>query len=80
MKVKFRDIPIVLFFVSAVIISVIIFLGYEYIKWTDSNLEYFVSYLKNRPVKIPFWLSTVLVLLTNVCTLVFNIICEIVKL
>lgn len=63
----------------AALIALLIFLSYKYIVWTDGNLEYFVSYLKDRPVKIPFWVSAIIVCLTNVCTLLFNIICEIVK-
>lgn len=62
------------------VVAIVFYISYEYINWTDKNLEYFVSYLKERPVKIPFWISAVVVFLTNVCTLFFNIICEIIKL
>jgi len=67
----------------AVIIGIILILLvalYFFICWTDGNLEYVVSSLKDREVSIPFWISAIISILGSFAIFIFNIVCEIVKL
>lgn len=48
--------------------------------WTDSNIDYLMTYIKGRPVNCPFWLSALASIVGNGLTLAFNIGMEIFKL
>lgn len=66
--------------IALVVVITLALISYPYIIWTDRNLEYFLSYLKDQEIKVPFWISTVVVLVSNVLGLIFNIVCYLVKL
>jgi hypothetical protein len=62
------------------LVAIFLYFFYLYICWTDGNLEYVVSAIKDRSIIIPFWISAICTLLMNGFSLLFNIVCEIVKL
>ena len=62
------------------IIALIAYTFYLYINWTDSNLEYVLSHFKDHAVKVPFWISAIIALISNALGLIFNIVCYLVKL
>lgn len=47
--------------------------------WTDSNLDYWLSYYKGHAVHVPLWLATILSLVFNGLALFANLIAEIAK-
>lgn len=53
---------------------------YFFICWTDGNLEYVLSYFKERHIEVPFWMSAIIAIVGNGATLLFNIICELAQL
>jgi len=61
-------------------LSFLLFPVYLYFDWTDGNLEFVLSQLKGHEIKIPFWISSLIALLSNGLGLIFNIICWIWKL
>ncbi len=50
-----------------------------YVSWTDSNLDYAVSWLKDKPTNVPMWLSAIFAFIFNGVGLAFNIIVTILK-
>lgn len=61
-------------------ISVIPLVIYILGSWTDSNLEFWLSYYKGIPVSVPLWLSMLLSLVLNGVIVLLNLISEIVRL
>ena len=66
--------------IIAGIVALIAYPFYLYINWTDSNLEYVLSHFKAHEVKVPFWISAIIALISNALGLIFNIVCYLVKL
>ncbi len=66
--------------IIAGIVALIAYPFYLYINWTDSNLEYVLSHFKDHEVKVPFWISALIALISNALGLIFNIVCYLVKL
>jgi hypothetical protein len=48
--------------------------------WTDVNIEWVLSEWKDIPIKIPNWISFIVTIVFNGFTVLFNIICEVIKL
>ena len=48
--------------------------------WTDSNLEFWMSYFKGQAVEVPGWLSFAITVIGNAFILAANIIAELAKL
>lgn len=48
-------------------------------KWTDNNLEFWLSYFKGETVEVPYWISFVTTLILNGAALVLNILAELFK-
>lgn len=60
-----------------IIIPLIIFTLFA--MWTDRNLDYALTYIKDYPVDCPFWLSFIVSILAP-AALILNIICELARL
>lgn len=60
-------------------LTIIGIITYFFTLWTDRNLDYIVSYFKGHPVDVPMWLSFLTTVALNAVTLLFNVICEILK-
>ena len=50
------------------------------VNWTDSNLDWLLSSIKGREIDVPTWISAIITFVGNGFVLVFNIICELIKL
>jgi hypothetical protein len=48
--------------------------------WTESNLEWLLSLLKEQPVDVPFILALIISVILNWSVIVFNIIIELIRL
>ena len=48
--------------------------------WTDRSMDYALTWFKGVPVNCPMWLSTLVAIVGNGVTLVFNIAMEIARL
>lgn len=48
--------------------------------WTDSNLEFWLSYIAGHPVDVPYWISFLLTLVTSIFGVAGNLIMEVAKL
>jgi hypothetical protein len=48
-------------------------------KWTDSNLEFWLSHFKGEAVEVPYWISFVTTLVLNGAIIVINILAELFK-
>lgn len=47
--------------------------------WTQSNLDFWISYFKKEAVNIPYWIAFLLTALTNVFGIIGNIVMELAK-
>jgi hypothetical protein len=47
--------------------------------WTGRSLDYALTAWKHHPVHVPYWLDTLVTLIGNGFTLVFNVVVEILR-
>lgn len=66
--------------IAAIVVIIAALMCYPYIILTDSNLEYFLSYLKDQEIKVPFWISAIVALTYSIVGFIFNIVCYLVRL
>lgn len=48
--------------------------------WTDSNLEFWLSYFKGEAINVPMWLSVLITIILNGVIVVANIVSELLQL
>lgn len=48
--------------------------------WTDRNMDYWVTYLKEEPTDVPYWVSFVVTFVLNGFILFLNTVAEVAKL
>ena len=59
------------------IIGVVLIILGAFICWTDSSLEFWLSYMKGAPVEVPIWVSGLFAIVSNGFGLMFNVITSI---
>jgi len=47
--------------------------------WTDRTLDYWLTYFKDMPVDVPFWLSVLVTILLNCFIFSINVISELIR-
>jgi uncharacterized membrane-anchored protein len=47
--------------------------------WTNSNLDFWISYFKGHAVHVPYWMAFLLTLCTNVAGIAGNLIAQIAR-
>jgi hypothetical protein len=62
--------------VAGLVVAAIYLLGL----WTQTNLMFWLAYLKGVPVFVPYWMALVVTIVTNGLAFAFNVITEIAKL
>jgi ABC-type sulfate transport system permease component len=50
------------------------------IRWTDSNLDWLLTFLSGKPINVPIWLSAVVTFVANAACFVFNIVISLLRL
>jgi hypothetical protein len=60
--------------------SVLCAIGAVISKWTESNLEFWLSLIKGQPVDVPYILALILTIFVNGVGILFNVVSELLKL
>jgi hypothetical protein len=73
-----RVIPVLVGWVLAMAILVGIFVALTF--WTDRTLDFWLSYFKEMPIDVPWYLSALATLVSNGLSIPVNVVSEIARL
>ncbi len=65
--------------IVAAIIGFVVGISYLMARWTDRNLDFWLTYFKGETVDVPLWLSWLAAIALNVITFAANVISEIAR-
>lgn len=66
-----------IYLITTIVLALLLFIPIAY--WTDSNLDFWISFLKKSTVNIPFWMSYIVTVFCNGFIIPINIILSLLK-